>query len=276
MGRRVVTGLMCVFVAGAPQPVLAANKWGAADLSVGISASPKVAQPGQPLTYRVKVHNKGPGDAVLPVLRVRVPKDFQIINVDVAECTAGRTFNEVVCRASRDVLAGGTGSMTIMGLIRPDAHGPLRARATLTSEVVDHDEADNAAETLTKVDEGTDLAVRFGTSTCFTRPGHWFAVRAEVRNRGPRTVRDAYVFLQPRRARLESMSGGRCRSRRGFVACALPPIRSGSSNLLRLVFRVTSRASRPVDTMATVYSRRFGDRHPADNQARMRVALRRG
>jgi hypothetical protein len=276
MGRRVVTGLVCVLVAGAPQPALAAEQWGAADLSVGISASPKVAQPGQPLTYHVRVHNDGPGDAVLPVLRVHTPRDFQIINVDVAECTPGRGMNEVICQASQDVLAGGSGSMTITGLIRPGANGPLRAEASLSSEIVDSDNSDNSAESLTRVDEGADLAVRFGESTRFTRPGHWFAVRAEVRNRGPRVVRDAYVFLQPREARLESATGGRCRRGPAFVGCSLPPIRSGSSGLLKLVFRVPSRASHAVATMATVYSRRLGDRRPANNKARMRVALRRG
>ncbi|GLW21983.1 hypothetical protein DI270_006010 [Microbispora triticiradicis] len=282
MGRRVVTGLVCVFVAGTPHPALAApgaapaqGRWGTADLMVGITASPKVAQPGQPLTYHVSVHNQGPGDAVLPTLRVRLPRDFQILNVGVAECGPGSVRNEVVCRSSDDVLPGGSGDMTITGMIRPGAHGPLRARADLTSEVLDDDETDNTAETVTRVDEGADLAMRFSSSTRYTRPGHWFAVRAEVRNRGPRVVRDAYVFFQPQEARLLSATGARCHRNRQFVGCSLPPIRSGSRGLLKLVFRVPSRASRAVATMATVYSRRFGDRRPANNQASMRVALRR-
>ncbi|WP_204016134.1 DUF11 domain-containing protein [Sphaerimonospora thailandensis] len=279
MGRRVVTGLFCVFVAGMPRPAVAVDQveqWGSADLTVRISASPKVAQPGQPLVYRVKVHNKGPGDAVLPVLRVNVPRDFQIVNVNVAECRPARGYSEVVCESNRDVLAGESGSLTITGVVRPGAHGPLRAQARIASEVVDGHEADNTAKAVIKVDAGADLAVRFRSSTRFARPGHWFSVRAEVRNRGPRIVRDAYVVLQPRRARFLSATGGRCRSRKAFVACAMPPIRSGSTGLLRLMFRVPSHASRAVSTMATVYSRHFGDRRPADNQARMRVSLRRG
>ncbi|MBP2704764.1 hypothetical protein JOL79_13165 [Microbispora sp. RL4-1S] len=276
MGHRVVTGLVCVFVAGVPQPAVAADQWGTADLSVGISASPRVAQPGQPLTYRVTVHNKGPGDAVLPVLRVELPQDFQVVNVDVAECRPERGWSQVVCRSARDVVSGGSGGMTITGVVRPGAHGPLQARASLSSEVVDGHEGDNTADVVTRVDGGADLAVRFRSSTPYTRPGHWFSVRAEVRNRGPRVVRDAYVFFQPRQARLVSAAGGRCRGGRDFVGCAMPPIRSGSSGLLKLVFRVPSRACHAVATMATVYSRRFGDRRPENNRARMRVALRRG
>lgn len=276
MGRRVVTGLVCVVVAGVPQPARAVEQqWGAADLSVRISASPKVAQPSQPLVYRVNVHNRGPGDAVLPVLRVRVPREIKIIHVNVAECRPARGYREIVCESNRDVVAGESGSVTITGLVRPGARGTLRAEAQISSEVVDGREADNTAKAVTKVDDGADLAVRVSSSTRFARPGHWFSVRAEVRNRGPRTVRDAYVFFQPRRARFLSASGGRCRSRKAFVECALPPIRSGSASLLRLVFQVPSRASHAVATMATVYSRRLGDRRPANNQARMRLALRR-
>ena len=286
MGRRVVTGLVCVFVAGAPNPALAVaggsprpapvkGQWGMADLAVGITASPKVAQPGQPLTYHVTVHNKGPGDAVLPTLRVRLPRDFQVVNVGVAECERGRARNQVVCHSSDDVLPGGSGDMTITGVVRPGAHGPLRARADLSSEVLDSDESDNTAEAVTRVDKGADLAMRVRTSARFVRPGHWFSVRAEVRNRGPRVVRDAYVFFQPREARLLSARGGRCRGNRQFVGCSLPPIRSGSRGLLELVFRVPSRASHAVATMATVYSRRYGDRRPANNKASVRVGLRR-
>lgn len=275
MGRRVVTGLVCVVVAGVPQPASAVEpQWGAADLSVRISAAPKVAQPGQPLVYRVKVHNKGPGDAVLPVLRVRVPRQIQIIHVNVAECRPTRVYNEVVCESNRDVVAGESGSLTITGLVRPGARGPLRAEAQISSEVLDSRESDNVAAAVTEVDDGADLAVRVSTSVRFARPGQPFAVRAKVRNRGPRTVRDAHLFFQPFRARFVSATGGRCRSRGSFVRCALPPLRSGSANLLRLMFQVPSRASHAVATMATVYSRRLGDRRPANNQARMRLALR--
>lgn len=278
MGRRVVTGLFCVFVAGVPRPAMAvdqAEQWGTADLAVRISASPKVAQPGRPLVYRVKVNNRGPGDAVLPVLRVDLPRDFQIINVNVAECRSMRGRHRVVCESDRDVVAGESGSLAITGVVRSRASGPLRASAGIDSEVVDGHEADNRAKAVTKVDDGADLAVRFRSPAGFARPGRRFSVRAEVRNRGPRVVRDAYVFLRPRQARFRSAIGGRCRGRRAFVACALPPIRSGSAGLLRLVFSVPSHASRAVSTMATVYSRRFGDRRPSDNRASMRVALRR-
>ena len=173
-----------------------------------------------------------------------------------------------------DVPAGTTGSVRITGLVRPAARGPLRARATLTSEVVDPNEADNVAEAVTKVGPRADLAVRFGPAVGQVRPGHRFAVRAEVRNRGPRTVRDAFLFLRQQQARLVSASG------RGALLLALvrvvhpaAALGPGGRAWLHLVFRVPPHAVQPVRATAVVFSGRLGDRSPANNRARMRLAL---
>lgn len=275
MGRWVVAGFVCLFVTGAQHVAIAKeqDQWGGADLGVGISTFPGIAQPGQPLVYRVHVQNTGPGDAVLPVLTIRVPTDVRIVNVDVAGCRPGRGQNEIVCGSPKDVMVNGSGGVTITGMVRPGAHGPLRAVATLTSDVVDINEADNVAETRTRVDKGTDLAVRLSPSTRFTQSGRWFTVETVVHNRGPRIVKDAHVFYEPSRARYLSASGARCHGRRGYVGCALPPIKSGASGTLRVVFRVESKARKAIDTHAMVYSRHLGDRRPANNRARMRVAL---
>lgn len=272
MGRWVVAGLVCLFVVGTPHVAAAREPWGGADLGVGISASPGVAQPGLPLIYQVRVHNTGPGDAVLPVLTVRVPPDVEIVNVDVAECRKGQA-NEVVCNSPKDVIANGSGGVTITGLVRPGARGTLRAVATLTSAVADVNETDNVAETVTKVGQGADLAVRLTRSTAFTQPGHRFTVDAVVRNRGQRAVNDAYVFFEPGRARYLSASGARCHGRDGYVGCALPTIKSGGTGRLRIVLRVSPKADRVIDTQAMVFSRHLGDSRPDNNRARIQVAL---
>jgi hypothetical protein len=272
MGRWVVAGLVCLFVVGTPHVATAQEPWGGADLGVGISASPGVAQPGRPLIYQVRVHNTGPGDAVLPVLTVRIPPDVEIVNVDVAECRK-EPGNEVVCSSPKDVIADGSGGVTITGLVRPGARGSLRAVATLASAVTDVNEADNIAETTTKVGQGIDLAVRLTPSPASTQPGHSFTVDAMVRNHGPRAVKDAYVVFEPSRARYLSASGARCRGRRGYLGCALPVIKSGGAGLLRIVLRVSPTADRAVGTDAMVYSRHLGDNRPDNNRARVQVAL---
>ncbi|WP_214109424.1 DUF11 domain-containing protein [Acrocarpospora catenulata] len=284
MGRWVVAVVVCLFTGVLARPALAERgdgrtaPWGGADLNVRIEATPQVAQPGQPLVYRVMVHNSGPGDAVLPVLTVTLPREVEIMSVDVSECRPGRGYNEVVCRSPRDVLAGGSGGVTITALVRPSARGPLRAQASLTSEVLDGHDEDNQAEAVTNVDEGADLAVRFRPARGVPRPGERFTMEAVVANRGPRVVRDAFVYLQAGRAQFLAGTGARCHAFNGFVGCALQPIRSGGQTRFQLAFRAPARVlrTRPVQARATVYSRGLGDRRPANNQARLRMAINRG
>src|SRR3954464_5264507 len=109
---RIVAGGVGLVRAGVPGAARArpgeTNGIGA-DLSVRLAVSPKLAQPGKPLTYRADVSNAGPEDAVLPVLVVRLPEGVEIIGVNVAECLPGGTANEVICASGQDVLAGGAG-----------------------------------------------------------------------------------------------------------------------------------------------------------------------
>ncbi|GAA0387654.1 hypothetical protein Acor_74140 [Acrocarpospora corrugata] len=260
---------MCLLTGVAAEPAHAMEQLGAADLIVRIESFPAIAQPGQPIAYRVTVANTGPGDAVLPVLTVRIPREVEIMSVDVAECLPGRGYNEVVCRSPRDILAGGSGGVTITGLVRPSATGPLRAHATLSSEVVDANERNNRVNSQIKVDEGADLGVRLIPARRAAHPGERFDVDAVVSNRGPREVRDAFVYVQSGRARFLTGLGARCKVRDDLVGCALPPIRSGASTRFQLAFRAPDR---PVRTQATVYSRDLGDRRPANNQAHLRLA----
>jgi hypothetical protein len=276
----VAAGLVFFVVTGAPAVVNASSRhsprlWGGADLSVRVAASPRVAQPGQWLSYEVKVRNAGPGDAVLPVLTIRVPDEVEIAAVNVATCRPGASRNEVVCPSPMDIQAGDTGAVMVVGVVGPGARGPLRASATLSSEVVDDNEADNHAELVTQVDEGADLAVRLSPSAGSAKPGQRFTVKAAVRNSGPRLVHDAHVYFTESRARFVSAHGARCAERRGQVGCALRPIRSGARGTLSLVFRMP-RSGSDVGTEATVYSTRVGDRRPANNQAHMRISLRHG
>jgi hypothetical protein len=273
--------LVLVIVAGAPAVLNASSRhsprrWGGADLSVRVAASPRVAQPGQWLSYQVKVRNAGPADAVLPVLKIRVPHEVDIATVNVASCHPGTSRTEVVCPSPVDIAPGGKGTVTVVGLVRTGARGPLRASAGLSSEVVDDNEADNRAEVVTHVDEGADLAVRLSPATRSAKPGQRFTVKAAVRNSGPRLVHDPQVSFTETGARFLSAHGARCTARHGHVGCALRPIRSGARGTLSLVFRMPRRGTREVGTEAMVYSTRVGDRRPANNQARMRVSLRHG
>ncbi|GII75564.1 hypothetical protein Sru01_05460 [Sphaerisporangium rufum] len=267
-------GLVALAVAGVPAAAPGGVRAGGADLAVRLAVRPRVAQPGQWLTYQARVRNSGPGDAVLPVLTIRVPDEVDVAAVNVTTCRPGRSGHVVVCPSSADIPAGATGAVTVVGLVSPDARGPLRASARLSSEVVDGRDADNRAVVTTRVDEGADLAVRLSASPPSARPGQRFTVTAAVRNAGPHAVADARMRLTGRDARFLSARGARCAARGGRVGCALHPIRPGARGTLSLVFRVPRGAAGPAAAEAMIYSRRFGDRRPADNLARARVPVR--
>ncbi|WP_214408816.1 DUF11 domain-containing protein [Sphaerisporangium fuscum] len=173
----VAAGLVLFVVTGVPSVVNASSRhsprllWGGADLSVGLTVSPKTVRPGQWLAYEVKVRNAGPGDAVLPVLKIRVPEEVDITMVNVASCRPGAVRNEVVCPSSVDIPAGDSGGVTVVGMVREGARGPLRAVAGLTSEVADDNEADNRAEVVTRVDATAGLAARLAPSVAGAGPG---------------------------------------------------------------------------------------------------------
>ncbi|GII90892.1 DUF11 domain-containing protein [Sinosporangium siamense] len=253
-----------------------AGELGRADLSVSLIAAPAIAQPGHTLTYHVRVRNAGPGDAVLPVLRVRVPGDVAVVGVNVATCRPGATLNEVVCPSRSDIPTGDTGNVVITGMVRPGARGPLRATATLSSQVIDSREADNTAQASVPVDDGADLAVRLAPRALATPGG--FTVGLVVHNRGPRSVKDALVFFRAAlagstRARFVHSVGGRCRAEGTHLGCRLPSVRAGSPVRLRLAFAADGRQPRTVNGRASVHSTVFGDRRPDNNQVRARLAV---
>jgi hypothetical protein len=266
----VVAGVVSLVLAGVPGTASARseeNRSGA-DLSVRLVVSPALAQPGKPLIYQATVSNEGPEDAVLPVLIVRLPEEVAILGVNVAECLPGSTANEVVCASQQDVLAGGAGGVTISGIVRPGARGPLRATATLSSAVVDENTANDSAQTLTSVGEGTDLAVKLSREE---RHGRLVTVGAVIRNRGPHTVRDAAILLDTGKAHFLSADGARCRSHLGSVGCELRAVGAGSRVSLRLAFRARGHSPQ---AQATVFSVRLGDRRPANNVASINLGRR--
>ncbi|NUR84229.1 MAG: hypothetical protein HOY71_09105 [Nonomuraea sp.] len=255
------TALIGLLALGIPDPALATG-WGTADRSVSMSVQPGRAQPGRPILYQVRVRNDGPGDAVLPVLTVTMPRGVQIVGVNVGNCRQGRGTNEIVCSAADDVLVGQSGTLVISGTVRPGASGPLRASASISSEIEDSDVADNTVLSATPLDAGADLGIRL-------REGSG-GLTALVRNRGPRLVRDARVYLNAGRARLISAVHGRCRDTRRFVACRLRPLAAGQHVRLGLALRGAGRT-----VSAGVVSATYGDRRPGDNLARLVLGARR-
>ncbi|RBQ16568.1 hypothetical protein DP939_30125 [Spongiactinospora rosea] len=266
-----------------------------ADLSVRITSYPKVAQPGRPLGYRIDVGNAGPGPAVRPELRVRLPEGVKVLSVDVAECKPGTTarLSEIVCSSGADVLKGGHGTLSVVGQVPADARGALRAVATIKSQAADGDATDNTAEAVNRVGEGADLAVRLtrlgggpaqgsargSRRAAVAAPGRrapGARVRAVVMNHGPQAVRDGQLFVRVRGARLVASEGARCGAHAGYVGCRLHAVPVGGGTRVLMVFApaANARHARPMTAAAMVYSAVLGDRRPDNGKARLRVPLR--
>ncbi|MCG5220723.1 hypothetical protein [Streptosporangium sp. KLBMP 9127] len=231
-------------------------------LSIQIVSYPKVAQPGRPVAYRVEMRNAGPGDTVPPPLRVVLPPEVKLLNVDVVECRTGGG-HEVTCPPRGPVRAGGTGAVTVVGLVDPHARGPLGAKAVLGT---------HTAETTTGVGEGADLALRLsrdGRPMRMARSGRQvFRIGAVIWNHGPHTVRDAQLFLRARQARLVEAVGARCGDSEGYVGCRVPAVQPGERARFELLFRSKRAAA---SASAVVYSAKFGDRRPGNDKARLRL-----
>jgi hypothetical protein len=231
-------------------------------LSVSIVSYPKVAQPGRPLVYRVEVRNEGQGEGVPPTLRVRLPDGVQMLSTDVTECKLAEGTNDVVCPPKGVLKAGGTGALTVACTVKAHARGKLRAVADLGRET---------AHVVTDVDGGADLALRFESdgSPRSARAGRrGVRIRALVRNHGPRTVNDAQVFVRAEKARFVRAEGARCGSSSGYLDCRVPEVKRGEVARFQLVYRPKER-----DAVAhgVVYSAKFGDPHPGNDNARSRL-----
>ncbi|WP_242454649.1 hypothetical protein [Bailinhaonella thermotolerans] len=249
----------------------------AADVSVSMTGSPAVAQPGRPVSYVVRVRNRGPGPAVRPTVRVRVSETADIVAVDVAECRArGRV--EVVCASPYDVKPGGTGQVTVTTVPREGARGRLRAEATITARNPDPAPGDTRAVVDTPLGPGADLGVRMAAAGVRrVRPGQRFGAVATVVNRGPQRVRDATVVLQPTRLAFRYARGARCREQGRTVLCRVGRLDSGARRAIRLGFRVPALPRKAVTVIgdAIVFSVRLGDAHPANNTSVMRLRVAR-
>ncbi|WP_283138588.1 hypothetical protein [Rhizohabitans arisaemae] len=248
---------------------------GSADLRVRISATPHRAQPGQLITYQVRVHNAGPGAAVLPVLVVRIPPQVDIVRTDVAECRPGDRPGEVLCPSTSDAEAGHDGGVQIIGLVRAGARGTLHAAAGLDSQIVDANPGDNHAELRTAVDPGADLRVQLSAEGRHVHAGRRFTVDAVVVNRGPQPVRNGFVMLQPKGARFVGSADKACRARGRHVGCGLRRVAADGKVRLSLVFRTAARRDGRFAGNAMVFSPRIGDRRPDNNTDRLSLRIRR-
>lgn len=246
----------------------------AADLGVTLSAMPRPVRGGDLLGYTMTVWDAGPG-AGTRAAELRLPDAVDVVSVRERGCVdSGRTvrcaFSRIAPRHSRAV--------HILGIVRPDASGTLRATARLVGPS-DRAARDDTAEADVPVTPGTDIAVRLDTPrrgrpgtgarrAREAREGDVVPVRATVANRGPRTARKVTLNLGVHDATLVKMTGGKCsdlrKDRSGrYLRCLLGRLRPGRSRTIAAYLR----KGRGSGTLAASTELDLGDTNPSNNVA---------
>ncbi|MCP2335481.1 hypothetical protein [Actinomadura rupiterrae] len=229
-----------------------------------LSASPRQVRGGDLLGYTMTVWNAGPGKGARAA-DLALPDAVDVVGVLERGCAeAGR----VVRCTFAATAPGRSRSVHIMGIVRPDAAGVLRATARLAGPS-DPVARDDAAEADTRVAPSTDLAVRL-TAPRSARTGGVVLIRATVADRGPRTARRVAVNLGAHGVVLTRVRGAKCKDLRhdktgGYVRCLLGRIASGHARTIDAYVRILpGHRSR---SLAASTELDLGDYRPGNNVA---------
>ncbi|MEV4257421.1 hypothetical protein AB0J52_30055 [Spirillospora sp. NPDC049652] len=266
-------------------PVRRPSRGRAADFGLTLSASPSPVRGGGLLGYTLTVWDAGPG-AGSRTAELRVPDAVDVVGIREPGCAEddrtdaghprpGRVAaghprgGHVVRCAFPQVAARGSRSVHILGIVRPDASGVLRARARLVGPP-DRVALDDTAEADVPVVPGTDVAVRLAPphSPRNGRTGNVVPVRVTVTDRGPRAAHRVTLNLGVHDADLVRTSGAHCHElRKGQVGryfrCLLGRLRAGHARTVTAYLRRGRRAG----TLAASAGLDVGDTRPADNAA---------
>ena len=220
-----------------------------ADLSITQSDAPDPVTAGGPLTYTVTVTNQGPDESENVVVNDTLPGGVTFASttgcledpVGVPFCTLG------------NIPSGATASYGILVAVNGDASGTVTSLASVTSDTLDPDPADNSAAEATTVNaQGADLAVAVYQVTENPILKEPLTYRVRVTNNGPGATQGVTL--------VDSLSKGgsfesidpRCSVDKGgtggTLTCALAELASGASQ--ELTITVVSTKSPLVNTAA--------------------------
>ncbi len=152
-----------------------------ADLQVSKTVSPSPAVPGQQVTYNIVVTNAGPADATGVILTDTLPVELGSVTVTPSQGTCDSTTG--VC-ALGTIPAGGTATVSVVGMISASVTGTFTNSVIVTSPVADPAPANNGADAPTAVAPAADLALSLGSTPTATG-GQTATVTVTVQNNGP-------------------------------------------------------------------------------------------
>jgi uncharacterized repeat protein (TIGR01451 family) len=176
-----------------------------ADVSVTKTADPTTVVAGETVSYKLTVHNDGPGTAPATKLVDTVPDSIGHLAVDSRLCHI--TGQKVVCDRS-ELAAGETFTVTVVGTVAGSTvPGILNNTATVTTGVDDPTESNNTVTTPITVTTRADLSItKTGPDRAYAGSAVEYSVR--IRNAGPSDATGVVVTdTMPDGVRFTSGSG---------------------------------------------------------------------
>ena len=222
------------------------------ELSVTNADSPDPATVGKTLTYAIKVRNNGASNATGVTLTDPLPAT---VNFASATAKKGICFQSVPGTVVCSIGSMGIGaSVDIQIKVTPQTAGTITNTATVQSDQVDSNPANDSASATTTVNPSADLAITKSVSPSTPHVGNTMVYTLAIQNTGPSpatgvTVTDplptGYVAYQS-----VSSSQGSCSQASGKVTCAVGSLSVGGT--ANVTINVTAIRNGGTDNKASV------------------------
>ncbi|MHB1556938.1 MAG: Calx-beta domain-containing protein [Isosphaeraceae bacterium] len=153
-----------------------------ADVSVSLAESPSPALAGGELTYTMTVANHGPDGAPAVVATMPMAAGLSLVSANSDLGNVALSNGQVVA-ALGDMASGSQAVVTIV--LRTTAAGTVTETATVTSDTINPNPADETSSVTTTVEPAADLAVGVSAGSLIAATGIALDYTLTVTNTGP-------------------------------------------------------------------------------------------
>ncbi len=155
----------------------------AADLVLGVSASPNPVDVGGALTYALTVTNLGPLSATGVELTDSLPKGVTFVSATPSQGSCSVSLLNVATCTLGGLAVGASATLAI--LVAPTANGVLSNTATVTGTLTDPNTPNNSVTTLATAGAGADLSVAVTSVPFPAVVGENLTYTLTITNNGP-------------------------------------------------------------------------------------------
>lgn len=230
-----------------------------ADLVIAKSATTPVYQPGGELTFTLAVENRGPDDAVNPVVVDTLPADLTVVSTDPACAVVGQT---ITCTLP-SLAAGAQRAFAVTTRVATTATACIPNVAAVDSDTHDPVPANNSAAICVPPAQ-SDVSIVKTASPTPVVPGEDITYTLVASNAGPHAALQTVVTDQlPTALEFVSASDG-CVNAGGTLTCAIGTLAAGASHEITVTMKAPSSLADCPRNTATIASL-TADTDPTNN-----------